>query len=77
MKTLVTVAEVNDDGWLNIHVPAPPGLVPGKLDVVVVWSPPAPGSSKLARPRAGTLPGKVELAIDFHAPLEDFQPYMK
>jgi hypothetical protein len=26
-------------------------------------------------PQAGTLPEKVELSTDFHAPLEDFQAY--
>lgn len=47
----------------------------GKLDVLVVWSPSGPAASTRIRPRAGSLPGKVELAADFHAPLDDFQPY--
>ena len=75
MNTLAIEAEVDSQGWLNIHAPAPPGTVPGKLDVVVVWSPPVPQSPMRVRPRAGTLSGKVELAADFHAPLEDFRPY--
>lgn len=75
MKTLATKAEVDSQGWLNIHVPAPPGTVPGKLDVLVVWSPPGQAPATRIRPRAGTLSGKVELAADFHAPLEDFRPY--
>lgn len=73
MNTLATEAEVDGKGWLNIHAPAPPGTVPGKLDVVVVWSPPTQAFATRIRPRAGTLPGKVELAADFHAPLEDFR----
>ncbi len=75
MNTLTTKAEVDSQGWLNIHAPAPPGTVPGKLDVVVVWSPPIPASDTHIQPHAGTLPGKVELAADFHAPLEDFTAY--
>lgn len=75
MKTLETEAEVDNKGWLNIHAPAPPGTTPGKIEVVVVLAPrqqPAP-----IRPRAGTLAGKIELAPDFHEPLEDFRPYME
>jgi hypothetical protein len=74
MNTLATEAEVDSQGWLNIHTPAPPGTLPGKLDVTVVLpSSQTPGGG--IRPRAGTLPGKVELAADFHAPLEDFRAY--
>lgn len=73
MKTLVTVAEVDGKGWLKIHAPAPFGTAPGKLDVLVIWSPAAPAPPQ--RPRAGTLSGKVELAADFPAPLEDFRAY--
>jgi len=75
MKTLATEAEVDTKGWLNIHAPAPPGTAPGKLEVVVVLAPSVPGTSAPARPRAGTLLGKVELAADFHAPLDDFRAY--
>jgi len=75
MKTLPTEAQVDGQGWLHIHALAPPGTAPGKLEVVVVWSPPVPRTASPHRPRAGTLPGKVELAADFHAPLEDFLPY--
>jgi hypothetical protein len=75
MKALTIEAEVDGKGWLNIHAPAPPGTAPGKLEVVVVWSPPVPAIGSPNRSRAGTLPGKVELAADFHAPLEDFLPY--
>ena len=73
MKTLAIEAEVDSQGWLNIHAPAPPGTLPGKLDVVVLWSPSSAASVARIRPRAGTLSGKVELAADFHAPLEDFR----
>ena len=75
MKTLTTEAEVDSHGWLSIHTPAPPGTVPGKLDVVLVWSPAGQDSPMRVHPRAGSLAGKVELAPDFHAPLEDFRPY--
>ena len=75
MNTLAIEAEVDSQGWLNIHAPAPPGTAPGQLDVLVVWSPPVHSPATGIRPRAGTLPGKVELAADFHAPLEDFKPY--
>ena len=75
MKTLATEAEVDAQGWLNIHAPAPPGTAPGKLDVVVVLASPILQTATPARPRAGTLPGKVELAADFHAPLADFRAY--
>lgn len=75
MNTLAIEAEVDSQGWLNIHAPAPPGTAPGKLDVVVVWSPPTLTANPRLQPRAGTLPGKVELAADFHTPLTDFQPY--
>ena len=75
MNTLAVEAEVDSQGWLNIHALAPPGTLPGKLDAVVVWPPPTAAPSTRPRPRAGTLPGKVELAADFHAPLEDFRAY--
>jgi hypothetical protein len=73
MKTLATEAEVDGKGWLNIHAPAPPGTAPGKMEVVVIWSPPVQQAAASARPRAGTLPGRVELTADFHAPLDDFR----
>ena len=76
-KTLVTVAEVDGNGWLSIHAPAPSGTAPGKLDVVVIWPPPALATGARIRPHAGTLPGKVQLAADFHAPVEDFRAYME
>jgi hypothetical protein len=75
MNTLAIEAEVDSQGWLNIHTPAPPGTLPGKLDVVVVWSPPKAIADERIHPRAGTLPGKVELAADFHAPLDEFRAY--
>jgi hypothetical protein len=75
MHTLDIEAEVDSQGWLNIHAPAPPGTLPGKLNVVVVCSPSKSGAGEHIRPRAGTLSGKVELAADFHAPLEDFRAY--
>jgi hypothetical protein len=74
MNTLTAEAEVDNQGWLNIHVPAPPGTLPGKLDVTVVF-PSAHMPGERIRPQPGTLPGKVELAADFHAPLEDFRAY--
>jgi hypothetical protein len=77
VKTRVTVAEVAGKGWLSIHAPAPSGTAPGKLDVVVIWPPPAPATGARIRPHAGTLPGKVQLAADFHAPVEDFRAYME
>ena len=75
MNTLAIEAEVDNQGWLNIHAPAPPGTAPGKLDVVVVWSPLTPAAAPRLRARAGTLSGKVELAVDFHVALQDFRPY--
>jgi hypothetical protein len=75
MSTIAVEAEVDSQGWLNIHAPAPPGTLPGKLDVVVVLPQPNPESVTRVRPRAGTLPGKIELAADFHAPLKDFRDY--
>ncbi len=61
-------AEVDAKGWLSIHAPAPTGVAPGKLDALVVLA--SPASATGGRARAGTLPGKVELAADFHALLE-------
>jgi hypothetical protein len=75
MSTIAVEAEVDNQGWLNIHAPAPPGTLPGKLDVVVVLPQPSSKSITRVRPRAGTLPGKVELAADFYGPLEDFRAY--
>ncbi len=74
VKTLETEAEIDSNGWLNIHAPAPPGTAPGRMEVVVVLAPAPPMP---ARARAGTLAGKVVLAPDFHEPLEDFRPYME
>jgi len=50
MNTLAIEAEVDSQGWLNIHAPAPPGTAPGKLDVVVVWSPLTPTSGPVPVP---------------------------
>jgi len=66
---------VDSKGWLSIHAPAPPGTAPGNLDVLVVWPPPVQQATSRTRPQAGALPGKVELAADFHSPLEDFRSY--
>lgn len=75
MNSLATEAEVDADGWLKIKAPAPPGTPPGKLAVLVVWTPPTPAPGAAPHPHAGTLRGKVSLAPDFHAPLADFSPY--
>lgn len=75
MKTLATEAEVDSNGWLTIRAPAPPGTAPGKMEVLVVLSAALENSNGGNKARAGTLPGHVELAPDFHAPLEDFRRY--
>jgi hypothetical protein len=74
MKTLAAEAEVDQEGWLKIRTPAPPEMVPGRQQVLLVWASPAESPVPADR-RAGTLNGKVMLAPDFHAPMEDFRLY--
>ena len=45
----------------------------GEPKAILCAVPPRPP----ARPRAGSLPGKIWLAPDFDAPLDDFKDYMK
>jgi hypothetical protein len=77
MNALTAEAEVDSQGWLSIRTPAPRDVSPGKLEVLVVWTPAAQPPAAGRHPRAGTLPGAVGLAPDFHAPLEDFRPYLQ
>lgn len=78
MSTLTAVFEPSADRTL--HLPLPAEVRSGKFKVVAIFTPIAPdesGSPKPAVSGFGCLKGKIHLAHDFDAPLEDFKEYME
>lgn len=78
MNRISATLEADADGTL--HLPLPPALRHGKLKVTATVEPAEPQSPEMS-PRAlkgfGCLKGKIWMAGDFDAPLEDFREYMK
>jgi hypothetical protein len=74
MSTIKAILEADADGTL--HLPLPPELRQGKVEVTATLIP-VSGSVPRVAPRFGCLAGKVQLAPDFDAPLEDFREYMQ
>jgi hypothetical protein len=74
MSTIKAVLEADADGTL--HLPLPPELRRGKIDVTATLEPVGETASALL-PRFGCLAGKIQLAPDFDEPLEDFKEYMQ
>ena len=73
MSTITAVIEAHPDG--SLHLPLPDELRHSKVKVTAtleaVVATPAP------RPRFGSLAGKIWMAPDFNAPLDDFKDYME
>ena len=71
MRVFTAILEPHKDG--SLHLPLPAELrggkvrVEGKLEAV----------TNTPQPRFGCLAGKIRLAPDFDAPLDDFKPYME
>lgn len=71
MSVFTAILEPQKDG--SLHLPLPPELRAGKVRVeakleAVVSAP---------QRRFGCLAGKIQLASDFDAPLDDFKAYME
>jgi len=76
MNTIKAILEASADG--TVHLPVPPELRHGKLNVVATVTPAEPTNGS-PHPDAlkgfGSLKGKIRLAPDFDQPLEDFKDY--
>jgi hypothetical protein len=76
MSTIKATLEASPDGTL--HLPLPPELRRGKLNVTaIVESAEAAPSHPAGLKGFGCLKGKIWIAPDFDEPLEDFREYMK
>lgn len=73
VNTITTILEADADG--SIHLPIPPEFRGGKVKVIAHLE--AVRDSPRPKPRFGCLAGKIRLADDFDAPLEDFEDYSK
>lgn len=72
MSTITAVLEAHPDG--SLHLPLPEALRHTKVKITATleaFSMPAP------QPRFGSLAGKIWIAPDFNAPLDDFKDYME
>jgi hypothetical protein len=76
-KKIVAILEADPDGTL--HLPLPPSMRQGKLNVTATVEPVRSEQidthSNLKG--IGCLKGKIRLSEDFDAPLEDFKDYME
>ncbi len=67
---------VPDNGHLRIEVDVPAGLPAGNATMTVTLEPNKPVVPNLATEMCGKGKGKVWIADDFDAPLDDFAEYM-
>jgi hypothetical protein len=74
VSTITAILEADADGTL--HLPLPPELRQGKVEVVATLKA-VQGDIPSPQPRFGCLAGKIEMAPDFDEPLEDFREYMQ
>ena len=78
MSIIKATLEVNPDG--TVHLPVPPELRKGKLNVTASIEPAVTGNGA-PRPSElrgfGALKGKIWMAPNFDEPLDDFEDYMK
>jgi hypothetical protein len=74
MKSIDTTLEAQPDGTL--HLPLPEEMRHGKVKVTATLVA-VEGATPSERPRGGfgRMKGKIELAPDFDAPLDDFREY--
>ena len=82
MSTIKAILEPDADGTL--HLPLPPELRKGRLAVTAILEPAEQATTGTGTPQAeanlkgfGCLRGKIWLAPDFDAPLDDFKDYME
>ncbi|HWE01207.1 MAG TPA: DUF2281 domain-containing protein [Tepidisphaeraceae bacterium] len=82
MSTIKATMEPDPDGTL--HLPLPPELRHGPINVTATLEPAEPSSpaKDSPEPRAnlkgfGCLRGKIWMADDFDEPLDDFKDYME
>ena len=82
MSTIKATLEAHADGTL--HLPLPPELRHGPLNVTAIIEPaepstPANDATKSEPPLRGfgSLKGKIWMAPDFDEPLEDFKDYLE
>lgn len=72
MSTFTAILEAHPDG--SLHLPLPEELRHRKVKVTATLEP-VPTTAPL--PRFGCLAGKIWMAPDFDAPLDDFKDYMQ
>jgi len=82
MSTIKATLEPHADGTL--HLPLPPELRHGRLDVTATIEPAQPPSLANDTTQTGSslkgfgcLKGKIWMAPDFDEPMEDFKDYME
>jgi hypothetical protein len=82
MSTITAILEPSPDGTL--HLPLPPELRHGKVEVTATLKPVAETSREGSEREAsnplrgfGCLKGQIETASDFDEPLEEFREYME
>lgn len=78
MSTLTAVFEPSGDRTL--HLPLPADVRSGKFKVVAIFTPLDPeeaGTAESVASGFGCLKGKIHMADDFDAPIEDFKDYME
>ena len=74
MSMIKAILDADADGTL--HLPLPPELRQGKIEVTATLKP-VSETTPLPQPRFGCLAGQIQLAPDFDEPLEDFKEYMQ
>lgn len=76
-STITATLEASADGTL--HLPLPPDQRAGKFKVTATVEPVRSGNggTDLNLKGFGCLKGKIRLAADFDAPLDDFKDYME
>lgn len=78
MSTITTEVVIKNNHRLNLDIELPPGSPTGEALVTVTIEPKKSGAQPVNRLAevCGTGKGKVWMAEDFDAPLEDFAEYM-
>ena len=76
MSIITAILEPDVDG--SLHLPLPVDMRHGKIKVVAtLWVDASDATAQTIRKGFGCLKGKICMAHDFDAPLEDFKEYME
>jgi hypothetical protein len=75
MSTITVILDPQPDGTL--HLPIPDELKNSKIKLVATLERAGPVEKPGAGRKAGSLTGKIWMAPDFDAPLEDFKDHME